>query len=431
MHPLRLLLYGSLFLAAAVGWLLASTLLKAGTPQSGAVFLGVAAFVVFLLPWAGVYFWAIRRASDLDELTDRARKVAPITDRTYHGELDDLARAIEELRMTQVRLRRAFETHRAAMDEIVAALGEGLLAVTPEGRVAFANRRLGEMFGVSEVMVGRSVLEVVRKQSVAEALDKALHGERSTDRVTYDERMIEVRTFPAVASPDIAAVALFIDVTRIERLQQVRKEFLDDFSHEVRTPLAGLKSAAETLEHGGLAREHEQQLRHVMQRQIGRIERLVSDLSELNRIESGQVVLERREVHLREVLLELSEDFGSRVDGDAVALIDPARAQQIFANLLDNARKHGGASGPIDVALTTEGGDAVVRVSDEGPGIPPHELERIFNRFYRVDRSRSQPGTGLGLAIAKHLVVAHGGSIRAYNRAEKGATFEVRLPAAG
>jgi two-component system, OmpR family, phosphate regulon sensor histidine kinase PhoR len=429
MHPLRLLLYGSLVLAGAVAWLLASALLKAGTPPSGAIFLGVASFVVFLLPWTGVFLWAIRRASDLDELTERTRKVVPVTDRTYHGELDDLARAIEELRMTQVRLRRAFETHRAAMDEIVAALGEGLLAVTPEGRVAFANRRLGEMFGVSEGMVGRSVLEVVRKQSVAEALSRALHGEASTDRVTYDDRKIEIRAFPAVASPDIAAVALFIDVTHIERLQQVRKEFLDDFSHEVRTPLAGLKSAAETLEQGGLTRDYEQQLRHVMQRQIGRIERLVRDLSELNQIESGQLVLQRREVHLRELLVELSEDFGGHVEGEAVAYIDPERAQQIFTNLLDNACKHGGAAGAVSVELASENGAAVVRVSDEGPGIPPHELERIFNRFYRVDRSRSQPGTGLGLAIAKHLVVAHGGSIRAYNRATKGATFEVRLPA--
>ncbi len=328
--------------------------------------------------------------------------------------------------MTQVRLRRAFETHRAVMDEIVDALGEGLLAVTPEGRVAFANRRVGEMFGAREVLVGRSVLEVVRKQSVGAALEKALHGEASTDRVTYDERQIEIRAFPVVASPDIAAVALFIDVTQIEQLQRIRQEFLDDFSHEVRTPLAGLKSAAETLERGGVTAEQEAQLQLVLQRQIGRIERLVRDLSELNQIESGRLVLQRREVELRDLVREL--DFGGRLEGSAVAWIDPDRAQQIFANLFDNARKHGGAT--ITVELASEHGEAVARVSDDGPGIPPHELERIFHRFYRVDRSRSQPGTGLGLAIAKHLVAAHGGAIRAYNRPGGGATFEVRLPAA-
>lgn len=427
-------------LAAAVAWALGAALLKAGMPPSGATTLGVLAFVAFMMPWSGVYLWAIRRASDLEELTDRTRRLVegaidlPIADRTFHGELDDLGRAIEELRMTLARQRVAFETHRSAMEQIVSALGEGLIAVSPEGRVAFANPRVAEMFGgVSAALVGRSVLEVVRKQSVAASLNKALHGEVCTDRVTYgagdDERQIEVRAFPVQASPEIAAVALFIDVTRIERLQRIRKDFLDDFSHEVRTPLAGLKSAAETLEEGGLTRDNEAQLRHVMHRQITRIERLVSDLSELNQIESGQLVLQRRPIALRDFISELIEDYDGRIDGDATALIDPQRAQQIFVNLLDNAAKHGGGKGEITVEMKNENGEAIVRVSDRGPGIPPHELERIFHRFYRVDRSRSQPGTGLGLAIAKHLVVAHGGSIRAYNRPAGGATFEVRLPA--
>jgi signal transduction histidine kinase len=231
-------------------------------------------------------------------------------------------------------------------------------------------------------------------------------------------------------------VALFIDVTTLERLQRIRKEFLDDFSHEVRTPLAGLKSAAETLETGGLTREHEQQLRQIMQRQIARLERLTNDLSELNRIETGELVLDRRPANLRELLSELCEDVQERVTearfvitgSDVTALIDPPRAQQIFTNLLDNAWKHGGGTGDIAVDVGRENGQAVVRVSDHGPGIPPQELERIFHRFYRVDRSRSQPGTGLGLAIAKHLVALHGGTIRAYNREGGGATFEVRLP---
>jgi two-component system phosphate regulon sensor histidine kinase PhoR len=424
MHPLRLLLYVSVCVAAVVACALGAALLNAGTAPSAAFTAGVLAFGGFMLAWAGVYFWAIRRASDLDDLIERTRKQLPV-ERAYHGELDDLARSIEEMRQMQIRLRRAFETHSAAMDEIVDALGEGLLAVTPQGRVAFANRRVGEMFGAREILVGRSVLEVVRKQSVAAALDKALHGEASEDRVTYDDRQIEIRAFPVVASPDIAAVALFIDVTRIEQLQRIRRDFLDDFSHEVRTPLAGLKSAAETLERGGVTAEQEQQLRHVLQRQIARIERLVSDLAELNQIESGRVVLQKREMDLHDLVREL--DFDARVEGNAIANIDPDRAQQIFTNLLDNARKHGGDT--ITVELTTEDGEAVARVSDEGPGIPPHELERIFNRFYRVDRSRSQPGTGLGLAIAKHLVVAHGGSIRAFNRPGGGATFEVRFPA--
>lgn len=151
-------------------------------------------------------------------------------------------------------------------------------------------------------------------------------------------------------------------------------------------------------------------------------------------------MLQKRPVDLRGVLRELCDDFQERspevrftLTGDeTIAAIDAPRAQQIFANLLDNACKHGGGKGEVSVEVGRENGAAVVRVSDEGPGIPPHELERVFHRFYRIDRSRSQPGTGLGLAIAKHLVALHGGAIRAYNRSPDGlgggATFEVRLP---
>lgn len=453
MHPLRVLLYASLVIAIAVAWGFGAALRHGGTAQSAATVLAVAAFVAFMIPWVGVFVWAVRRARDLDVLTDRTRAAAEmpgevmVAFRPYHAELDDLARSIEELRAAVLRQRDTHDEHRAAMAEIVSSLGEGLLAVSPKGRVVFANARFAEAvgaFGSGADLVGRSLLEVVRKQPVVAAIDRALRGEATNERVVFgtgeSERHIEVRAVP-VASAEIAAVALFIDFTTIERLQRIRREFLDDFSHEVRTPLAGLKSAAETLQHrDGLTQEHELQLRGIMERQIARIERLVNDLSELNRIETGELVLERRPVNLLAVLRELCDDFQGRSEhaageavrftlrgDDTVAAIDAPRAQQIFANLLDNACKHGGR-GEVSVEVGRENGEAVVRVSDEGPGIPPHELERVFHRFYRVDRSRTQPGTGLGLAIAKHLVALHGGTIRAYNRPAGGATFEVRLP---
>lgn len=445
MHPLRVLLFVSVVIAVAVAWGLGAALVHAGAAMPAAVVLGGAAFVLFMVPWTGVFLWAVRRASDLDRLTTLAKLAddpsheMQLMQRTYHAELDDLARAIAELRATIVRQKTAHEEHRAAMEEIVASVGEGLLAVGPRGRVVVANPRVAEMFGIEGPLVGRSMLEVVRKSSVVAALDRALRGQPTTDRITIgppeDERQIEVRAVPVEASPDIAAVALFIDVTRIERLQRARREFLDDFSHEVRTPLAGLRSAVETLERNDLPPEDVARLRAVVGRQIGRIERLVTDLSELNRIETGQLVLDRRPVSLRELVEESAGDLERghfrgtvTIEGDARPTVDRVRIQQILANLLDNAAKHGRPGGTIAVAIGLEGGEAVIRVSDDGPGIPLPELERIFHRFYRVDRSRSQPGTGLGLAIAKHLTVIHGGSIRAYNRPDGGATFEVRIP---
>ena len=445
MHPLRVLLFVSVVIAVAVAWGLGAALVHAGATMPAAVVIGGAAFVFFMVPWTGVFLWAVRRAADLDRLTRLARlannpsRDVDLPARTYHAELDELGRAIAELRATILRQREAHEEHRAAMEEIVASVGEGLLAVGPRGRVVVANPRVAEMFGLEGPLVGRSMLEVVRKSNVVAALDRALQGQPTTDRITVgppgDERQIEVRAVPVEASPEIAAVALFIDVTRLERLQRVRREFLDDFSHEVRTPLAGLRSAVETLERGDLPADDVGRLRAVVGRQIGRIERLVTDLSELNRIETGQLVLDRRPLSLREIVEESAGDLERgafrgtvTVEGDARATVDRVRVQQIVANLLDNAARHGRPGGTIAVAIERQGQDAVIRVSDDGPGIPGAELERIFHRFYRVDRSRSQPGTGLGLAIAKHLTVLHGGSIRAYNRPEGGATFEVRLP---
>ena len=404
-------------------------------------------FVAFLVPWAAVFTWATRRASDLEELSDRMRVVAEggydrvIADRVFHGEVDDLARLAEELRELLTRHQSSSEEYRQTIQQIVDSMGEGLLALDHKGRIVFANARVTQMFGYVSRLPGRSFLEVVRKQSLVEAFDRAIGGEDSVDRTLIRaggrDQEIEIRVFPVQGSAEIAAVALFIDVTEISRLQRIRKEFLDDFSHEVRTPLAGIRTAVETLD-APLTPEDEAKLRAVMLRQVARMERMVSDLSELNRIESGVIEFERTDVNLLELARDVCDEFLRRgtgaefvVQGDsALVRADEGRIQQVLANLLDNAVKYGGASGKVIVEVRCDGRDGVLRVSDEGEGIPPGETDRIFHRFYRVDRSRSQsvPGIGLGLAIAKHLVAAHGGTIRAFNRPDRGATFEFRLP---
>lgn len=454
MHPLRTILAVSFALAVVVAAAFGFLLSRAGvgpSSLSGIEIAGLSAavFIVVLIPWAAVSAWAFRRAADLETLTDRAHQIArgsvgqTVADREFHGELDDLARDIEEMRQVVIRQRRSFEEQRATMQEILAGLGEGLIAVDARGRIVFSNQRAVEMFGRRGDLAGRSFLEIVQRQQLVQAFDLALRGEASSGRAAIAadgvERQIEMRVFPLL-SPDIAAVALFIDMTTVERLQRIRRDFLDDFSHEVRTPLAGLRSAAESFDHGPLTPDTEEQLRRIMLRQIGRIERLVQDIAELNRIESGELALARSPVDLARLLEDLCDDFAGRPEsrnvkiffrGDSLpANVDPARIQQIFSNLLDNAIKHGGSRGEISVELRERGHEALVRVSDRGEGIPPEEVERIFHRFYRVDKSRSQetPGLGLGLAITKHLVLLHGGTVRAENRPEGGAVFEVMLP---
>ncbi|MGZ4779547.1 MAG: sensor histidine kinase [Thermoanaerobaculia bacterium] len=449
MHPLRILLITSLAIAMVVAVAFSETLMHFGVADTDASIVGVLVFFLFLVPWTSVFLWAMRRARDMDLLTDRTRGIIegrdadPITDRTYHGEVDDLARAVEQMRVLIQDERAWSGEQRRMMEQIAESLGEGLLALDEGGRVVIANTRLLEMFNGPRGFIGRSFLEVVRIRSLVAAFDQARAGVASRDRITFDangdERQIELRVFPVANSATVAAVALFIDMTQMERLQRIRKDFLEDFSHEVRTPLAGLRSAVETFEQRGLTEEQDEQLRSVMLRQLSRIERLVKDLSELNRIESGELVLERRPLRLDELLRDVSTEFRNRLaaaqpitlrGAEVTVVADAQRVQQIFTNLIDNACKHGGGRGEILIEVEREGTEAIVRVSDEGEGIPPAEITRIFHRFYRVDKSRSQsvPGVGLGLAIAKHLVLLHGGSIRAYNRAGRGATFEVRLP---
>jgi PAS domain S-box-containing protein len=454
MHPLRTILAISFALAIVVATAFGFLLSRAGAGPSslrGVEIAGLSAavFIVVLIPWAAVSAWAFRRAKDLEILTERAHQIArgsvgqAVADREFHGELDDLARDLEEMRQVVIRQRRSFEEQRATMQEILAGLGEGLIAVDARGRIVFSNHRAVEMFGRRGDLAGRSFLEIVQRQQLVQAFDLALRGEASSGRAAIAangvERQIEMRVFPLL-SPDIAAVALFIDMTTVERLQRIRRDFLDDFSHEVRTPLAGLRSAVESFDQGPLTPDTEEQLRRIMLRQIGRIERLVQDIAELNRIESGELALARGSIDLARLLEDLCDDFAGRPESRNVRIIfrgnslpanvDPARIQQIFSNLLDNAIKHGGRRGEISVEVCERGQEAVVRVSDQGEGIPSEEVERIFHRFYRVDKSRSQetPGLGLGLAITKHLVLLHGGTIRAENRPEGGAVFEVRLP---
>ena len=328
----------------------------------------------------------------------------------------------------------------AALRAILDGIGEGLLAIDRRRRVVLANRRFAEMLGVSGDITGKPLGEAVRVHAVFSACDAALEGKESTERFSMQpgttERRIEIRALP-LPSDQIAAVALFIDVTQLERLEQIRRAFISDFSHEVRTPLAGLTSAVESFELGEHSPEDDRQLRRIMMRQLKRLQRLVDDLSELSHIEAGDLTLDIREVDIRKIIDDICEDFAERtrfnVTGESVVVsADALRMQQAFTNLIDNAIKYGGPDKPVDISVSHDGSDAIVRVTDHGEGIAPEEKERVFRRFYRVDKSRSQEisGSGLGLAITKHLVRLHRGVIDVESEPGKGATFIVRLPLA-
>jgi len=357
------------------------------------------------------------------------------------------ATAAERSLAEQAQESATISTHRGLLLEILNGLGEGLLAVDRSRRVVLANPRFKEMFAATGDLVGRPLGEAARAPAIFAAFDDALAGREASARFPMRsgviERKIEARAFPLHAD-DIAAVALFLDVTQVERLEQIRRNFISDFSHEVRTPLTALRSAVESFELGAgrMSVSEEQQLRRIMARQLARLGRLVEDLSELSRIESGDVSLDRINVDLFALVRDLCEDFTERagqknlrlvLDGEPVYVIaDPVRMQQALSNLIDNAIKYGGRDSSIDLDVRAENDGAVVTITDHGEGIGEDEKERIFRRFYRVDQSRSQEvaGSGLGLAITKHLILLHRGSIDVESTPGHGATFVVHLPRA-
>jgi signal transduction histidine kinase len=387
------------------------------------------------------------RLHGIATMTDELRAIA-------RGELEELSRSPRELGAVGAsfdqladsirRQRGILEEQKAVLSGILNGMGEGVLAIDSGKRIVLANDRFCSLFGLDTARAGEPFYEIVRHATLSEGFDHGLRDEawagRATLRSGLVERQVEIRVFPVHGSSEIAAVALVIDMTDLERLLRIRRDFIADFSHEARTPLAGLRSSFETLDQPGITPEQRKQLERIIARQLERLERLVSDLAELNSIETGEIELEREPTEMMQILEDLSEAFAERaatrgvsiiVEGErSRAMVDPVRIEQVFANLIDNGLRHAPDSDEVRVEVLDREIETEVRVSDRGPGIPPEDRERIFHRFHRTDRSRSSDtaGTGLGLAITKHLVLRHGGTIRVESTPGRGATFVVTLP---
>src|SRR5258705_1655375 len=247
-------------------------------------------FALALLACIVLALIAARARADARRLGDRldrtdAQSLASL-DVDSFGTLDGIAARVYRIRSELERRVAAAEWQQTILQHILNGMGEGVLAIDAERRVVLANRRFIDLFGVGGGFTGRPLAEVVRHAAIFAGFDRALARSESAERLTVRDRTLEMRAFPMPAR-DIAAVALFIDITRVEQLEQMRREFIADFSHEARTPLAALRSAVDTFEAGNVGADDDQQLRRIMARQIGRLERLVADLAELSQIEAG------------------------------------------------------------------------------------------------------------------------------------------------
>ncbi|HTW83136.1 MAG TPA: ATP-binding protein [Candidatus Sulfotelmatobacter sp.] len=315
----------------------------------------------------------------------------------------------------------------------------------PRGRVRVFNAAAGELFGVDpERAVGRALIEVIPSVLLERMLHAALLGETRTRDVAFGSGARERFVAVTVQPYEGGAMAIATDRTALIAAERVRHEFISDVSHELRTPLSAMKLMLETV----LLADDDAEARALFLPQIAdeveRMVRLVEDLLELARSESGTVPLRRERFDLGEIATSALNTFTQRADALEVELdldaperveveADRGRLIQVAMNLVDNALRHTPALGKVTVEVTRAGEHALLIVRDTGAGIPYADLPRIFERFYVVDRSRSRErgGTGLGLSIARNLVEAHGGTLTAESIYGHGATFTMRLPSGG
>ncbi len=337
--------------------------------------------------------------------------------------------------------RRHAETERDRLAVLIDELGDAIVIASADGSIERTNRAATELFGAP--LAGRRLMEVIRDHEVIDAIAAA---RPDTDSVAHVERTDPPRFQRAVARrlPGGEILLVVQDLTNLRRLQTVRRDFVANVSHELRTPLAALKAMAETLEAGAIddsdaARDFVRRMRT----EIDDLARLVEELLLIGRLESGQPVVAPTVVSPAALLDAARERLGPLAERAQVKLVvdrperaplviaDPERIGQVLANLVHNATKHTPSGGEIRVSAAPDGKVVVFSVRDTGDGIAAGDVDRIFERFYKSDRSRADGGSGLGLSIAKHIVEAHGGVIRAASSGPgRGATFTFTLPAA-
>jgi two-component system phosphate regulon sensor histidine kinase PhoR len=319
--------------------------------------------------------------------------------------------------------------------------------VDAQGRVQLMNEAARGMLQTSEPAIGKHYLETIRHPAIAGLVDAALAG-REPASVQLSPPRDALRTLTARAAPPATGAAhgvvlVLHDITELRRADQIRRDFVANVSHELRTPLTAIRGYVEALHEGVSDPAETSQFLEIIMRHTLRMERLVKDLLRLARLDAGQESLEMSSCEIRtlleSVISDLAPTLAARrqrvsidVDVQAARLpADPAKLHDVLRNLIANAATYSPEHAVIDVTVRREGEFAIIDVEDRGPGIPEDDLSRVFERFYRVDKSRSRDpgGTGLGLAIVKHLVELHGGRVAARNRPGGGAQFRVEIPA--
>ena len=337
------------------------------------------------------------------------------------------------------------EAERSRLAAILDQMTDGVLIADADGHIQIANPAAEKLLGEGNVLLGRSVVVTLRHHQLVEAWRKCQQlGEMQIETV---EMPTSRQFIQLVAIPDKqsgGSLLMVQDLTRIRRLETVRRDFISNVSHELRTPLASLKALTETLQEGAL---EDPPAAHRflgrIQTEVDALTQMATELLELSRIESGQVPLELKPISPFKLIMTTAERMKMQAERAGLMILvdcapdlpniraDMPRLEQVLVNLIHNALKFTRPGGEITLTAAPQpGGFICFLVHDTGVGIPTDDLPRIFERFYKIDRARSGGGTGLGLSISRHLVEAHGGKIWAESIEGRGSTFLFTIPLA-
>jgi len=409
--------------------------------QSAVLFASLLA----LLLGVGVALFAARAyARPLNEAAAAARAIADGKPPHFpHAGVRDIDALIAALREMHQELTRRFDELRREREEsaaLVEAMVEGVLAADGRGRILTANSAARRLLGFESGEELPNLTQLFHPKSAREVVDAALRGDVVAEReLDLDDRVLLASARPLATG---GMVLVLHDVTALRRLELVRRDFVANVSHELKTPLTSIAGYAETLASETPDAETTRRFTEVILANSHRMQRLVDDLLDLSRIESGGWNPKPEPQDISEVAGEVLDLFAGRaaeigvlcveeVAADATTIkLDPQALRQVLSNLVDNALRYTPRGGRITVASRREGDEVVLEVQDTGAGIPSEHLPRLFERFYRVDpsRSRAAGGTGLGLAIVKHLIEAHGGVCDALSTLGVGTTIRCRIP---
>jgi two-component system, OmpR family, phosphate regulon sensor histidine kinase PhoR len=390
-----------------------------------------------------------RQTSSLRAYTERLLD-PQISEQELPSGDDDLGALAQSLRRTVPRIRGLLESLKlegSRREAILASMVEGVLAVDKDLRVTFCNNSFARTVGARiPVNPGMQLLELVRDPALIEIMTDVLGtGERVERRLTLaaaDQHSFEVLAGPMAGPSTRGALAILHDVTELERLERVRKDFVANVSHELRTPLAAIRGYAETLLDGALEdRENNHRFVEIIQAQATRLTNIASDLLTISELESNHAAPAPKPVSIRAALESAlrTVESGARIRGvrllsdeldDLQVLGNELQLEQVFVNLLDNAVKFNRPNGEVRVEALSTDGQAQIVISDTGIGIPSEHLPRVFERFYRADKARSREmgGTGLGLSIVKHVIEQMGGTVAVASQVGQGSRFTLTVP---